>query len=75
MATQEFLPKSINLQREGLMPREEMLEVVKKQFQLVIGMPRESDPHENRVPLTPEAVEIMVKAVKRLFRIFIIMLI
>ena len=43
------------------MPQEEMLEVAKKQHQLVIGIPKESEKYENRIPLTPEAVEILVQ--------------
>ncbi|PID93371.1 MAG: alanine dehydrogenase [Bacteroidetes bacterium] len=45
--------------REGLMPREEMLEVGNKEKQLKIGIPCEEHSLENRVPLTPEAVEIL----------------
>jgi len=60
MAKQEVTPKSFNLQRQGLLPQEEMLEVAKKQHQLVIGIPKEGDKYESRIPLTPEAVEILV---------------
>jgi len=35
--------------------------VAKKQHQLVIGIPKESEKYENRIPLTPEAVEILVQ--------------
>ncbi len=41
------------------MPREEMLEVGKKQKKLLIGVPKEDHKLESRVPLTPEAVEIL----------------
>ncbi len=41
------------------MPQEEMLEVENKQKQLLIGIPSEDPIHESRVPLTPEAVEIL----------------
>lgn len=41
------------------MPREEMLEVAKKQQKLIIGIPRENHQIESRVPLTPEAVELL----------------
>lgn len=41
------------------MPQEEMLEVGNKQKQLKIGLPSEDHPIESRVPLTPEAVEIL----------------
>jgi alanine dehydrogenase len=44
----------------GLLPQEEMLEVGKKQKMLVIGLPKENHKLESRVPLTPEAVEILV---------------
>jgi alanine dehydrogenase len=44
----------------GLLPQEEMLEVGKKQKRLVIGLPKENHKIESRVPLTPEAVEILV---------------
>jgi alanine dehydrogenase len=45
---------------KGLMPQEEMLEVGKQSQKLVIGIPKESDESESRVPLTPEAVELIV---------------
>jgi len=41
------------------MPQEEMLEVENKQKQLLIGIPSENPDLESRVPLTPEAVEIL----------------
>lgn len=41
------------------MPQEEMLEVEKKEKQLKIGIPSEYHEVENRVPLTPEAIEIL----------------
>jgi len=44
----------------ALMPQEEMLEVTKKQKKLVIGIPHEDHKLECRIPLTPEAVEILV---------------
>jgi alanine dehydrogenase len=61
MAKQEITPKSFSFQQQGLMPQEEMLEVAKKQHQLIIGIPKESEKYENRIPLTPEAVEILVQ--------------
>jgi alanine dehydrogenase len=42
------------------MPQEEKLEIQKKQHQLVIGIPKENNKYESRIPLTPEAVEILV---------------
>jgi alanine dehydrogenase len=50
---------SFNIRREGLMPQEEMLEVESKQKTLKIGIPSEEHEVESRVPLTPEAVEIL----------------
>ncbi|MCK4747881.1 MAG: alanine dehydrogenase [Bacteroidales bacterium] len=50
---------SFNFHKEGLMPQEEMLEVGNKQKQLRIGIPSEEHQVESRVPLTPEAVEIL----------------
>ncbi len=49
-----------SLSKESLMPQEEVLETTLKRRSLSIGIPRESDPYENRVSLTPEAVEILV---------------
>jgi alanine dehydrogenase len=44
----------------GLLPQEEMLEVGKNKKKLIIGLPKENESLENRVSLTPEAVEIIV---------------
>jgi alanine dehydrogenase len=51
--------KAIDLRKEGLLPQEEMLEVETKKQEMVIGVPREDAERESRVPLTPEAVEIL----------------
>lgn len=48
-----------NIHKEGLMPQEEMLEVGNKEKRLKIGIPSENHEKESRVPLTPEAVEIL----------------
>lgn len=48
------------LLREGLMPQEEKLDTAVRRQRLVIGIPCEPDKNESRVPLTPEAVEILV---------------
>jgi alanine dehydrogenase len=50
---------AFNIHKEGLMPQEEMLEVGNKQKSLKIGIPSENHQVESRVPLTPEAVEIL----------------
>lgn len=43
------------------MPHEEMLEVQKEMKQLVIGVPKESAFHENRISLVPDAVGLLVQ--------------
>jgi len=53
---------AFNIHKEGLMPQEEMLEVGNKQKSLKIGIPSENHEVESRVPLTPEAVEILTAA-------------
>jgi alanine dehydrogenase len=60
MTRQEVTSKTFNLQQQGLLPQEEKLEVAKKQYQLTIGIPKENNIHESRIPLTPEAVEGLV---------------
>lgn len=47
---------------KGLMPQEEMLETGKKNKKITIGIPKEIDSSECRIPLTPEAVEMLVEA-------------
>lgn len=42
------------------MPREEMLEILKKGKKLSIGIPSDFSKAEFRIPLTPEAVELLV---------------
>lgn len=44
----------------GMIPREETLDREKKGRQIVIGLLRESDPNETRVPLTPQGVSMLV---------------
>jgi alanine dehydrogenase len=46
---------------EGLMPKEEMLEVQRQKSRLVIGIPREISHQEKRVGLVPEAVNLLVQ--------------
>jgi len=52
-------PSSFDIRKEGLMPQEETLEVGTRQKQLKIGIPSEDHSIESRVPLTPEAVEVL----------------
>ena len=44
----------------GLMPQEEMLEVSAKRSSLYIGIPKETSFQENRVPLVPDAVALLI---------------
>jgi alanine dehydrogenase len=41
-------------------PLEETLQIAPKKKQLFIGIPKETAFHENRVPLTPEAVSVLI---------------
>lgn len=56
MGEQIFTPFS----KKELMPREEKLEIARKQGKLQIGIPRETHFQEKRVCLTPDAVEVLV---------------
>ena len=49
-----------SLEKAGIFPQEEMLEVGRKHNKLVIGIPRDNHKIERRVALTPEAVEVLV---------------
>lgn len=60
MSKQDVSANTLHLQKHLFLPKEEMLEVRKKSYQLVIGIPKENDIYESRVPLTPEAVEGLV---------------
>ncbi len=42
-------------------PQEEMLEVQKKKNSLVIGIPKENTPDENRIALCPEAASLLTR--------------
>ncbi len=52
-------PSSFDIRKEGLMPQVETLEVGTRHKQLKIGIPSEDHSLESRVPLSPEAVEIL----------------
>jgi len=45
---------------EQLMPQEEMLECAPQKNQIIIGVPKELSPNENRIPLVPEAVKLLI---------------
>lgn len=49
-----------SLEKSGLMPQEEMLEVGTKRREISIGIPLESNKHESRLALTPQAVQLLV---------------
>jgi len=53
-------PSYFSLEKAGIFPQEEMLEVGRKHNKLVIGIPRDNHKIEQRVALTPEAVEVLV---------------
>ena len=60
MVEQKPDPSSNPLMYGGILPQEEMLSVGKKHKKLVIGIPKENQQIEQRMPLTPEAVEVLV---------------
>jgi alanine dehydrogenase len=60
MAAQRPEPASNPLMYGGILPQEEMLALGKKYKKLTIGIPREKYQIEQRVSLTPEAVEVLV---------------
>jgi len=47
-------------QSNFFMPREEMLEILRKGKKLTIGIPSDFSKAEYRIPLTPEAVELLI---------------
>ena len=48
------------LTKSTLLPQEEMLEVGRKKGKLYIGIPKETTYQENRVPLVPDAVALLI---------------
>ncbi len=49
-----------SLTKGVMMPQEEMLEVARKKGSMYIGMPNEIAYQENRVPLVPDAVAVLI---------------
>jgi alanine dehydrogenase len=49
-----------SLAEEALLPQEELLSIGKSRKQLSIGLPCETTYQEHRIPLTPEAVKVLV---------------
>jgi alanine dehydrogenase len=60
MAEHKPDPSSNPLMYGGILPQEEMLSVGRKHKKLMIGIPKEDQQIEQRMPLTPEAVEVLV---------------
>jgi len=54
------------LSQQRLFPQEEMLEVKKNRKELVIGIPKEDSKIETRIPLTPQAVQLLTARGHRL---------
>jgi len=52
--------QNFSIRKEGLLPKEEMIETGKKQKQLIIGVPKETDVNESRIALTPLSVKLLV---------------
>jgi alanine dehydrogenase len=53
--------KPISFFQHGMMPKEETLDREKKGKNFIIGIPKETDPKETRIPLTPQAVYQLVE--------------
>lgn len=60
MTQKENLPEHSKSGSTFLMPKEEMLEIPRKGKKIRIGIPSDKDKVEFRVPLTPQAVELLV---------------
>ncbi len=50
---------SFSIRQQQLFPQEEMLEIKKKRKELLIGIPKEDGVYENRIALTPQAVQLL----------------
>lgn len=60
MASSEKSQEKISLPKNMLLPQEEMLEIKKKGKKMKIGIPSDYDKVEYRVPLTPQAVDLLI---------------
>ncbi len=60
MESSEKSQERISLPKNMLLPQEEMLEIQKKGKKMKIGIPSDFDKVEYRVPLTPQAVDLLV---------------
>ncbi len=57
----ENKPIQYSFGNTNLLPQEEMLETGRKKKRLIIGVPKEASKFEDRVPLTPQGVELLVQ--------------
>lgn len=60
MASSEKSKENLSISKNMLLPQEEMLEVKKKGQKIKIGIPSDFSKVEYRVPLTPQAVDLLV---------------
>ena len=60
MKSTEKTGKKVSLPKTMLLPKEEMLEIKKKGQKIKIGIPSDFSKVEYRVPLTPQAVDLLV---------------
>ena len=58
----EQIPKGLSslFTSAGLMPQEAMVEVKKQKKQLHLGIPRETSFQENRIPLIPDSIALLI---------------
>lgn len=59
MTTREETKENISVSKNMLMPQEEMLEIRNKGQKMKIGIPSDLEQVEYRVPLTPQAVDLL----------------
>jgi alanine dehydrogenase len=52
-------PSYFSMGAHALLPQEEMLETGRRKKTLLIGIPRELSKYENRVPLSPQGIELL----------------
>ena len=60
MTTREKTRSGLPVSKTMLLPREEMLEIQRKEKKILIGIPSDFPKVEFRVPLTPQAVDLLV---------------
>ena len=60
METSDKSQEKISLPKNMLLPQEEMLEIQKKGKKMKIGIPSDLDKVEYRMPLTPQAVDLLI---------------